>query len=349
MSPERMTEDRVVAAFHRLLLDAAGGGQAKVDALVALTQRTVFAATWAADPSSGLRTLTNSAGHSALPLFTTVPLLQAAARRYGWADQSGSVTHREVGAREALRHAVAHEVAFVILDIDSAHEIEIDRDEIGPLLTPQARRDSTGPYAGVGRVGSDMIKAVKPSGRSTPARGIERADQTPRAIAVGSAVSTEPPGTGPQQRMGAGTHERVAAPASPPGGLPRIDVQPVTPPSGAHVPQATFGPGSSATVAPLGSPPDDALLNALAAVLREYPEVEWASLAAVSRGPTTPVPTICLRVDAAFRARVAEIMQKLRAAGETRSATLDCLILDDQVVMRAAREQGKVFYPWRRR
>jgi hypothetical protein len=350
-----MTEDRVVAAFHRLLMDAASGGQAKVDALVALTQRTVFAVTWAADPNSGLRTLTNSAGHSALPLFTTVPLLQSAARRYGWVDQGGAVFHREVGAREALRHAVAHEVAFVIVDIDAPHELEIDRDEIGPLLTPLARRESTGPYAGVGRVSSDMIKAVKPSSRATPARGVERIDQTPRAVAVGSAIPHGPSGTPPSGVQGGVQggapvmNERTAAPTSPPGGLPRIDVQPMTPPGGAQVPHATFGTGSSVTVAPLGSPPDDPLLDVLSAVLREYPEVEWASLAAVSRGPTSPVPTICLRVDAAFRARVAEIMSKLRGAGETRGATLDCLILDDQVVMRAARQDGKVFYPWRRR
>ena len=38
--------DRATEAFRRLLSDAAAGGQAKVDALVALSQRTLFVATW---------------------------------------------------------------------------------------------------------------------------------------------------------------------------------------------------------------------------------------------------------------------------------------------------------------
>src|SRR5687767_13823950 len=101
-------EDRVLTAFRRLLADAATGGQSKVDALVALSQRVVWVATWPG--SDGFRTLTNSSGSAALPIFTHPTLLDAAARRYGWMNPDGSLPSREAAAREAFTHAIAHNV-----------------------------------------------------------------------------------------------------------------------------------------------------------------------------------------------------------------------------------------------
>ena len=89
--------DRATEAFRRLLSDAAAGGQAKVDALVALSQRTLFVATWTPG-SDDFRTLVNSSGQQALPVFSSKAELDEAAGRFGWAGPDGSVPHLEVGA-----------------------------------------------------------------------------------------------------------------------------------------------------------------------------------------------------------------------------------------------------------
>ena len=61
--------DTATIAFRRVLAEATAGEQARVDALVVLAQRTLFIATWPA-PNQVARTLTNSDGETALPLFT---------------------------------------------------------------------------------------------------------------------------------------------------------------------------------------------------------------------------------------------------------------------------------------
>src|SRR5688572_16218382 len=96
--------DRALAAFRRLLSDAGSGGQSKVDALVALAQRTVFVPTWKTG-EEGYRTLTSSSGDTALPIFTDEIQIRDAAQRYGWVEPNGSVSFEEVGARKAFRHA----------------------------------------------------------------------------------------------------------------------------------------------------------------------------------------------------------------------------------------------------
>jgi hypothetical protein len=181
-----MTEhDRALEAFHRLLADGSAGGQAKVDALVALSQRTVLVPVWS-QANDAFRTLVNPQGETALPVFTSAALLQAAGRRFGWLDGGGTVPSREVGSRAALRHAVAHTLPFVVVDIASPHALEIAQSEITPLLSPEAHREAQGPYAGVGRLSSSMLQAVKatpPPGaveapRATPAPGERADDQT---------------------------------------------------------------------------------------------------------------------------------------------------------------------------
>ena len=291
------THDRALGAFQRLLGDARQGGQAKVDALIALAQRTVWVATWGPG-QEGFRALTNSDGATALPVFTTGEELEAAAARFGW-NVPGVPSGREVGAREALRHAIAHNIQFVIVDVGTDHSVEIERSEIEPMMTPEARRESTvGPYAGVGRVSSSMMKAVK----ATPA-----------------------PGTVEAPRITATTADATAA---------RAD--------------ATFGSGTSASLAPLTSEPPQALLDALSELLRGYPEVEWACLGSISRGPSSAVPAAGLRIDPAFRLRVNEVVAAVRRTADEAGASLDVILLDDPQVMRAARQVAFVFYPWRR-
>ena len=155
-------QDRQTAALYRLLAEGAQGGQAKVDALLALMQRTVFVVPWGAG-AEGYRTLVNSQNVVALPVFTERDQLETAARRYGWLAADGSAPAVEVGARQALHYARSNQLAFVVVDIAADHALEVSREELEPLLTPAARRESSGPFAGAGRISSTLMRAVKPS------------------------------------------------------------------------------------------------------------------------------------------------------------------------------------------
>jgi len=325
------SEDRALEAFRRLLAEGNQGGQAKVDALVALAQRTVWVAIWGA-AQEGFRTLTNSDGNTALPVFTSAQLLEEAGVKFGWLAPDGSALGREVGARQALRHCIAHNLQYVVVDIGSDHELEIERAEIEPLMTPEARRDSTiGPYAGVGRVSSSMMKAVKatpppgslPAHKPTPPPGTLKAPVT-------EAARPQPPPSEPRR----------------PPSQPRI--QATTADATAGPPATTFGSGSSVTMGGLTTEPPEALLDALSELYRGYPEVEWACMGSVSRGPADAVPTVGIRVDTAFRQRVNEIIQRTRQTADEQGAAVDVILLDDPQVMRTARQVALVFYPWRR-
>lgn len=313
------SEDRALEAFRRLLGDARQGGQAKVDALVALAQRTLWVATWGPG-QEGFRTLTNSAGQTALPAFTSGDELQAAGVRYGWAGGDGATPGREVGAREALRHTIAHNLQYVVVDLGTEHELEIERTEVEPLMSPAARRDSSlGPYAGVGRVSSTMMKAVK----ATPPPGSVPAH---RPTPPGGAQAPMAPRRQPSQpRIVATTSDATEGPAA-----------------------TTFGAGTSVTIYALQTEPSGALLESLSELFRGYPEVEWACIGAMARGPAPPVPTVGVRVDSAFRQRVNEIITRVRQVADHCGAGVDVLLLDDPEVLRSARQTALVFYPWRR-
>lgn len=309
------THDRALEALHRLLADGNQGGQAKVDALLALAQRTVWVGIWGAG-QEGFRTLTNSEGNTALPVFTTEAELASAAGRLGWTAPDGSIPGREVGAREALRHAIAHDLHYVVVDFGSDHALDIEQAEIEPMLTPEARRESQmGPYAGVGRVSSSMTTAVKP---------------TPRPDALPAATPAPLPGTQPAASPEAPRISAITAQAT----EMRVD--------------ATFGSGSSVTIRGLAHEPSDDLLDGLSEVLRGYPEVEWACIGLVARGPAPAVPAVGLRLGASFRQRVNEIITAIRRTAEERGASLDVLLLDDPQVVRTARQLALVFYPWRK-
>ena len=321
------TTDRALAAFRRLLADAPSGPQAKVDALVALSQRTVYVATWTPD-GEDYRTLVNSNGQNALPLFTDAQELSRAAERFGWLDDHGQVPHREVGARYALRHALSRGIGFVVVDIMSDYSLEAEQAEIQPLVSARHRSDSSGPFAGVGRISSSMMQAV----RVTPSGGV------PRPMTPEEGVRP-PPSTQSRARFSS------APPPPRPPSSPGPMASPVAPPSSV---EGRFG-SATAQFTPLQAEPDEVLLDTLSEVLREYPEVEWASFCNVSRGPAGPQPAIGLMLDSSFRGRVDEILRTLGRAGIEAGASLDVILLDEPHLMREARAQGIVFYPWRRR
>jgi hypothetical protein len=129
--------DHGTAALRRLMVRAAEDDAARDQALAAVMQRPVLVATWPHSPDS-VRTLTNSDGEQAMPLFTGADALQDAARRFGWASPDGSVSHRAIDAVEAMRGAIANAVHFVVLDICADHSVEFARDEIETALRDSA-------------------------------------------------------------------------------------------------------------------------------------------------------------------------------------------------------------------
>src|SRR5690348_1241890 len=108
------------AALRRLLAEAGSGGQAKLDALTALSQRTLFVPTWGGDE---LRTVSSSNGVSALAVYLDEAALNDASVRFGWAAPDGSVPHKELGARAALGHALAQNL-LLIVDLGLPHALE---------------------------------------------------------------------------------------------------------------------------------------------------------------------------------------------------------------------------------
>lgn len=286
--------------------------------MVALVQRTVFVVPWPAG-IEGFRTLVNSDGVAALPVFTLREQLEEAARRYGWLAADNSAPCAEIGARNALNYAISQNITFVVLDIAADHALELTREEYEPLLSEAARRDSQGPYAAAGRISTSLKSRVTPAPGTIPA---QKAIEPPKSV---------PPGA-------------IQAPAAPPPSTPGFTVSSDFDPNAA----ATFGGGTSVTLSPLSQVAPDAIYDALTAVLRDYPEVEWAALCNGARGPTAPVPTVGLRVDTSFRQRLNEIIQQVRRTGDEHGAALDVLLLDDPELMRTARASG-VFYPWRKK
>jgi hypothetical protein len=373
-------------ALRRLLAEAGGGGQAKVDALVALSQRTVFVPTWRIG-DDGYRTVVSSNGVAALPVWLDFEALADAAAAFGWAMPDGRVAYKEIGARAALGHGLANNL-LVVVEMGAEHSMEVEQEEMRLLLAPQARSESSGAFAGAGRLQSSLMRAVRPPSGTPPAgfAGMGAAP-TPAADRV-----TAPPGyvapkgelrapsgafsadTGvrnslpqqeassvrmsmPEQEAGSvrtsmpqrgDSSQRVSLPLRA-DGSPRPVTQTFGAPTASPGAQATFGGSAGGvTIAPLQSDASDALLRTLANALRTFPEVEWALLASVARGPAPPVPTVAVRVDASFRMRVNDIVAAVRAAAAGAGAGLDVLLLDDAQLMRLARAAGQPFYPWRR-
>ena len=80
-----------------------------------------------------------------MPLFTGLDTLEAAAGNLGWREPDGSVNWRELGAREAVRHALARGAHFIAIDLGTPHCIDFAREEVEPLLQ---RPDTSGGATG---------------------------------------------------------------------------------------------------------------------------------------------------------------------------------------------------------
>jgi hypothetical protein len=157
--------------------------------------------------------------------------------------------------------------------------------------------------------------------------------------------------------------ERPRQPSRPATGLLDLDdpldlVEPMSP-SDTDIPAAPAP--AMATVTPLPSadepyqirallkPPDDTLLATLTEVLRDYPEVEWATYSLAARGAASAKPAVGLRIIDNFRSNVDAIVTLTQVTGREHGANLQVILLDDGELVRAARQLGEVFYPWRRK
>ena len=107
----------------------------------------LWAVTWPLDPTT-LRTLTNSSGETALPIFTARALLEEAAMRFGWQLPDGTLPARLTRIEELLRESEAAGVPLLIVDIASDHALELDEHD-RKVLEQGPPRTSSRPPAGV--------------------------------------------------------------------------------------------------------------------------------------------------------------------------------------------------------
>lgn len=304
-------------ALQEALVAAARDSNERARAVGALRGAEVYATTWPTDPSA-LRTLLNSSGVRALALFTDERLLEDAALRFAWLNVDGHVSSRRLHISEAIRFARQQSVALVIVDITSDHTLEIDEGEMELLSGPPSTRPPS--YAGLAPV-------VSSSRQPDSASDVKR-------------VSTRPP---PADGRDLPDERSSNAPSSNlrPSAV-NFDVE-------HHAVSATFGLAQTATMTALPAAPADDLIDTLALVLRDYPEVEWACLVGEADRESDQGVHVAVRIDAAFRKHLSEISAKLKAASAAQGVPCDVLVLDTPEQMKRARSIGLPFYPWKKR
>ncbi len=360
---DRQNADKATVAFRRLLKDAATGDQARVDALVVLAQRTVFAVNWPGSKTE-IRTLTNSSGETAMPLFTSRDVMKDAARRYGWHSPDGSLPSAEIGARQALRQAMARSVHFVVVDIGTDYTVEFTLEEIEPLLSAQSERDA-GPFAGAGKVSTTLLQAVKRSRSEIPPPPAD-GSQAPGAARIPTppppaGVSAVLPAADGSPRLPAAVIATVPA-ASPELEAPSASnirapktITAAETPSARSTTDLSFPavqPGKQIDpdqieLQSLPQPLSEELQDAVSEKLRQYPEVEWACTAGTKRGEEI-LSVIGLRVDPSFATRVDEIIAGVAEQCVQQGSQVQVLHLTSPAQLGNARELGEVFYPWRK-
>lgn len=304
-------------ALQEALVAAARDSSERARAVSALRGAEIYATTWPTDPTS-LRTLLNSSGVRALALFTDERQLEEAALRFAWLDVDGHVSTRRLHISEAIRFARKQGVALVIVDITSDHTLEIDEGEMELLSSPPSTRPPS--YTGIAPV-------VSSSRHPDSGSDVKRVSTRP------------PPADGREAREERSSH--VSSSNLQPSAV-NFDVE-------HHAVSATFGLAQTATMMALPSTPADDLVDALALVLRDYPEVEWACLVGEADRDNDAAVHVAVRIAAAFRKHLGEISAKLRAVSAAQGAPCDVLVLDTPEQMKRARAIGMPFYPWKKR
>ncbi|HMI91129.1 MAG TPA: SseB family protein [Polyangiales bacterium] len=239
-----------VVEVRRLLARAVADDDARSEALDAVCERSVIAAT-VSGSGDGLRTLTNANGDKAMPLFTGKDALQAAANRFGWSSKDGAPAMRELSAREAMQSALVQGVQFVVFDVGADHCVEFARDEVALMLAAKQARQRPAAASPKPSVSPKPSTSAKPSARPK-ASPSAKPSMSPKA-GPSPKPAAPPSGRGPRvptaERRGLET-----APARP-GAQGSLPVSAVTSPG------FVFDPGAARTSAlPVpprlsGSPP----------------------------------------------------------------------------------------------
>jgi hypothetical protein len=140
-----------------------------------------------------------------------------------------------------------------------------------------------------------------------------------------------------------------AGPAEPPPPLDTKQTKTKTEkrpaPKGPRVPAPSIGDGIK--LVEVHEPPDEALLQSLADVLRGYFEIEWASYCEVARPAGPASPAVGLRITDEYRDNVTAIIKELCEASREHDVEIDVLLIDGHDMLRKAREKAVVFYPWK--
>jgi hypothetical protein len=295
------------------LVAAARDPAQRTRAISVLRSAELWAATWPTD-ASFLRTLTNSNGVTALPLFSDERELHDAALRYAWLAQDGQTPRRAMPLWEAIRLAKRQKAQLVVIDFGSEHALELDEGDVDLLSAVPSSRP---PHANAMHGSAMKVRSTPPPPSDNEVR---RASSRP----------------GANEEKGSGTYSPLR---------PRS----VTPNPGAHAVAATFGATPTATMQALEATPAEDLLEVLDDVLREYPEVEWACLVTSARADSKQSPSVALRIDPAFRKNISELTRRLREVSAAVGTRHDVLVLDTPEQMKQARLLGTPFYPWRKK
>jgi hypothetical protein len=128
-----------VVALKAALVAAARDPALRARAVSALRGAELWAATWPTDPSL-LRTLTNSDGVTALPLFSDEGELHDASLRYAWLSMDGEVPRCTVALWEAMRVAKRQKAQLLVIDIASEHALELDEGDMELLSAPPSSK-----------------------------------------------------------------------------------------------------------------------------------------------------------------------------------------------------------------
>jgi hypothetical protein len=128
-----------VVALKAALAAAARDPNLRARAVAALRGAALWAATWPTDPTY-LRTLTNSDGVTALPLFSEERELHDASQRYAWLNVEGQAPRRTIALWEAMRAAKQQKAQLLVIDIGTEHALELDEGDMELLSAPPSSK-----------------------------------------------------------------------------------------------------------------------------------------------------------------------------------------------------------------
>lgn len=362
--------DSQLAALDRLLEQASTQDDPRVrsDAIEAVAQRTVYVCTIPGTQPPEPRVLVNSKGEVGLPLYTRLTNLEEAARLYGWANPDGHVEHLEMGARHAFQFARDRSIHAVVVDCGLDHAIELTPAEwpqAAPARRPSSSSGQSLRSSSTVGIRPPAVASASPSSHPPPPTspsspgtisaaaasdamresggGLGLRPASPQAADVPARTGSNVAAAGPQLTQSGMGYPAVGSAGAP---LPSTTTRAIAVGGAMSIEVA----GRALSITRPRVAPSDAQKDALADVLRNYPEVEWASFLAIAPADAEPEVGVGLRIDSALRKRLPEIETALRDAGGKAgiAGSVPVVSLDRPDVMRFVRSAGIPFFPWKK-